>query len=462
MSPFQFVKKYTNEKKNIANIQGFVYLFGMFAKSLHRSAVAFTIIIIAIIVAIIATVKILNYNKQLHYDSEFNELILPLINEKNNEKIFYATNVESDPKQYKNVLDISGGGLRNTSFIVYLLRLNNYYLDKNIDMLRMFNIFGGVSAGSIISGAIACREIVLKNVVKNAKIGLIECMQMFKYTDAQITKCIELILHDSTELNYGTLILQWMFYEFISLKDKIFNVSVFDRITTLNGVLHPLLSSNDKHAYLKRYFDFDMNTISKMRRFITCAIQISNEKNVSEDGTPNELVIFTNTREMNGRNVITYDHNITNVADIIHISTHTIGYYPVNLQYPFAWDATAYMNNISTLIIPLYLNHSTNLKLNYFALDNIKNLTYEHNEGSLWWLKNVVPLVRIQTKYDMYQMKHLQKNKYHNVDFNVTSTSFDVSTDAMLNDIRAGSDISINYSVKFIRDEMSGANHIFF
>ena len=62
-------------------------MFGMFAKSLHRSAVAFTIIIIAIIVAIIVTVRILNHNKQLHYESEFNDLFLPLINEKNNEKI---------------------------------------------------------------------------------------------------------------------------------------------------------------------------------------------------------------------------------------------------------------------------------------------------------------------------------------------------------------------------------------
>ena len=433
----------------------------MLTASIRRSAVALIIILIAISVSV--TVRILNYNKQLHYESEFNELILPLINEKNNEKIFYTTNMESDPKQYKNVMDISGGGLRNTSFIVYLLRLNNYYLDKNIDMLRMFNIFGGVSAGSIITGAIVYRESVLKNVVKNAKSGLIECMKMFKYTDAQITQCIELITHDSRELNYGTLILQWMFYEFISLKDKLFNVSVFDRITTLNGYLHPLLSSNDKLAYLKRYFDFDIKSTLKMRTFITCAIKISNEKNVSKDGTPNELVIFTNTaHDMNGANVIAYEHNITNVADIIHISTHTIGYYPVNSQYPFAWDATAYMNNISTIIIPFYLNHLSDMKLNYFALDNIKNLTYENNEGAVWWHKNVVQLVRIQTKYDMNQMKQLQKNKYHNVDFENTSTPFDVSHDAMLNDIRIGSGVSINDSVKFIRDEMSSANHNFF
>ena len=429
--------------------------------SLYRNAIVLTIIVV---ITVIATVMVWNHHKYLHYESEFNELFLPLVNERNNEKIFYVTNVETDPKQYKNVLDISGGGLRNTRFIVYLLRLNNFYLDKNIDMMRMFNIFGGVSAGSIITGAIAYREIVLKNVVKNDKSSLIECMKKFKYTDAQITKCIELILHDSRELNYGTLILQWIFYEFISLKDILFNVSVFDRITTLNGFLHPHLSSSDKHAYLKRYFDFDIKSISKPRRFITCAIKIENENNIISNGTPNEIILFANTSlEMNNPNVVKYNNTITNMADIIHISTHTIGFYPVCLQYPFAWDATAYMNNISTLVIPLFLNHSANMKLNYFSLSDIKNLTYE-NEGSLWWLKNVVPLVRIQTKYDMNLIQYVQQNKYHNVviDSGATSTAFDKSTDEMLNDIRLGSDVSINDSVNFIRAEMLDATHAFF
>jgi len=429
--------------------------------SLYRNAIVLTFVVV---ITVIVTVMVLNHNKYLHYDSEFNELFLPLVNEKNNEKIFYVTNVDPDPKQYKNVLDISGGGLRNTRFIVYLLRLNNFYLDKNIDMMRMFNIFGGVSAGSIITSAIAYREIVLKNIVKNDKSSLIECMKKFKYTDAQITKCIELILHDSHELNYGTLILQWTFYEFISLKDKLFNVSVFDRITTLNGVLYPNLSSSDKHAYLKRYFDFDIKNILKSRRFITCAIKIENEKNVTENGTPNEIIVFANTYlEMNNPNVVKYDNIITNMADILHISTHTIGFYPVCLQYPFAWDATAYMNNISTLIIPLFLNHSVNMKLNYFSLSDIKNLTYE-NEGSLWWLKNVVQLVRIQTKYDMNLIQYVQQNKYHNVviDSGAMATAFDKSTDAMLNDIRTGSDVSINDSVNFIRAEMFDATHTFF
>jgi hypothetical protein len=131
-------------------------------------------------------------------------------------------------------------------------------------------------------------------------------------------------------------------------------------------------------------------------------------------------------------------------------------------QYPFAWDATAYMNNISTLIVPFYLNHLHDMKLNYFALSSIKNLTYENNEGAVWWHKNVVQLVRIQTKYDMQQMKQLQKTKYHNVILDNPIGAFDTSTDAMLNDIRIGSGVSINDSVKFIRDEMSGATHNFF
>jgi hypothetical protein len=395
----------------------------------------------------------LNPTNHLDYDGELNALIEPLIHEENNEKIFTTTNSEHDVSQQYNVLDVSGGGLRNTTFIAYLLRLNAHYLNENIDMLRLFNVFGGVSAGSIITGAIAYREQVLKNVVKNAKPGFIRCMKLFKYSDAQIAKCIEMIYADSRDLNYGTVVLQWMFHEYLMLKDQLFNVSWFDEIATLNGALRPRLSSDDKRAYLKRYFDFDMGTISPLRIFITCAINIP--KNGSNSGTPNKIIVFSNSARALAP-TMKPDVTIRNVADIIHISTHTIGFYPVNSQYPFAWDATAYMNNISTLLIPSFLNHSATANLNYFALSNIKNLTYESDEGTLWWANNVVQLVRIQTKYDMQLMKYLQKNKYHNVAFDNINTPFDASAQAMLNDLRIASKKQIMPSVKFIRDEMLG------
>jgi hypothetical protein len=420
--------------------------------SIRRNAIVLTTIVIVVII-VIATVMSLNPTNHLDYDGELNALIEPLIHEENNEKIFTTTNSEHDVSQQYNVLDVSGGGLRNTTFIAYLLRLNAHYLNENIDMLRLFNVFGGVSAGSIITGAIAYREQVLKNVVKNAKPGFIRCMKLFKYSDAQIAKCIEMIYADSRDLNYGTVVLQWMFHEYLMLKDQLFNVSWFDEIATLNGALRPRLSSDDKRAYLKRYFDFDMGTISPLRIFITCAINIP--KNGSNSGTPNKIIVFSNSARALAP-TMKPDVTIRNVADIIHISTHTIGFYPVNSQYPFAWDATAYMNNISTLLIPSFLNHSATANLNYFALSNIKNLTYESDEGTLWWANNVVQLVRIQTKYDMQLMKYLQKNKYHNVAFDNINTPFDASAQAMLNDLRIASKKQIMPSVKFIRDEMLG------
>jgi hypothetical protein len=416
--------------------------------------------LVVIVVTIIATVRMwLSHSKRLHDERTFHALIEPLIHEENNENIFHTKNSEHDVSQHYNVLDVSGGGLRNTAFIGYLLRLNAHYLNENIDMLRLFNVFGGVSAGAIITGAIAYREQVLKNVVKNAKPVFIRCMKLFKYSDAQIMKCIELISTDSRELNYGTVILQWMFHEYITLKDQLFNVSWFDQIATLNGTLRPKLSSDDKRAYLKQYFDFDMSTISPLRTFITCAINIP--KNGSNSGTPNKIIAFTTDSARALAPNMKPDSTVSNVADIIHISTHTIGFYHVNVQYPFAWDATAYMNNISTLLIPSFLNHSASAKLNYFALSNIKNLTYESDEGTLWWANNVVQLVRIQTKYDMQLMKHLQKNKYHNVAFDNINTPFDVSNEAMLNDLRIASKESIMNSVKYIRDEIMSSGDQF-
>ena len=51
--------------------------------SLYRNAIVLTIIVV---ITVIATVMVWNHHKYLHYESEFNELFLPLVNERNNEK----------------------------------------------------------------------------------------------------------------------------------------------------------------------------------------------------------------------------------------------------------------------------------------------------------------------------------------------------------------------------------------
>ena len=424
----------------------------MLTASIRRSAVALIIILIAISVSV--TVRILNYNKQLHYESEFNELILPLINEKNNEKIFYTTNMESDPKQYKNVMDISGGGLRNTSFIVYLLRLNNYYLDKNIDMMRMFNVFGGISSGSIIECAIAFRELVLKNGLKNNKFEFIQCMQMFKYSDAQIMKCIAHIANESTQLNYGTLILQWLFYLYLDLKTNLLNASVFKQIITLRGYLHPLLSSNNKHTYLKKYFDFDMKDIVKSRTFITCGLRIPTK--ISGLQTANKLILFTNyTKALNANpNIIKPEKVITNMADILNITTNLTGVYSANEQYPIAWDAGLAVNSTAMIIIALFTNYSTNLNLKYMGLTSNSDLIYANDEGLGWWVKYEAQAVHVRTKYDAEMIHRIQKNKAQTIIFKNETGSFDTSNAAKLTHIESGIIVPTNMLTAFINNEI--------
>lgn len=418
--------------------------------------VLITVIAIIIIIIMVGVSKYKHNNQLLKYENDLNNLISKIINVKNNENIFHTINDESDiPHGNVNVLDIPGGGIRNTVYIVYLLRINNHYLNKNIDMLKMFNVFGGVSAGAIITGAIAYREIMLKHVAKNHKSEFIACMQLFKYSDEQMMRCIAWIESDSNQLNYGTLILQWLFYSFISLKDVLFNVPMVKRITTLDGYLHPMMSSKDKHDYLKKYFDFDIKSILNSRTFITCAIVIPNKLT---DRTTNNLIIFTNdpksfNPKMNPNMIPEY--TITNMGDIINLSTHTIGLYPVNETLPFAWDATTYINNLSTIIIPLIMNHSLNFKLKYVTFGYYRRLVYENNNGLDWWIKNIPALIRIQTLYDMNTIKFFQKDKYLHVMFPAGRDAFDESNDALLDDIQRGINGSTVELIKFINDEIS-------
>ena len=410
--------------------------------------------LIIVTTIILFIVGISKYKKQVNYDEQFNDLMLSIINSKNNENIFHTTNDEHDIAHNINVLDVSGGGYSDMQYIVYLLRINDHYLNKNIDMLRMFNVFGGVSSGSIIAGAIAFRELLLKNSLKNDKSELIQCMKMFQYSDAQIMKCIDEIANESTQLNYGTLILQWLFYLYLGLKDKLLSVSVVKKIITLRGYLHPLLSSNNKHTYFKKYFDFDMKDIVKSRTFITCGMRIPKKPSTMQSENP--LIIFTNsTKSINANpNIIKPEKVITNMADIINITTNTTGLYSVNEQYPIAWDAGLTMNDISIIIVSLFLDYSTNLNLIYVSLSCVSDLIYPKDEGLMWWFKNDLTLIDMQTKYQTRMIDFFQKNKSKNILFKNNTNAFDPSKDATLADIQSGINVPTNILIAFIQNEI--------
>lgn len=411
----------------------------------NRLIVITVIILIIIIISKIA--------QQLHYDKEINNLISNIINVKNNENIFHTINDESEISHHVNVLDISGGAFRDIQFIVYLLRVNDYYLDKNIDMLRMFNVFGGISAGSIIAGSFAYRELILKNLLKNNKSEFIQFMKMFEYTDAQIMKCMTYVANESSQLNYGTLILQWLFHSYLLVRNSVLNVSVFKKITTLGGYLHPMCSSKNKHAHLKKYFDFDMKDISNSRTFITCGVIIPDKISASQQTTTKQILFTNSIKPINDPNII-QDKHISNMADIINISTNTIGLFSKNEQYPNMWDSVVYTNNISNIVIMLFTNNHINLNLNYVSLRNVDNLSYEPEEGLWWWIKHIDALIRIQTNHMVQVIESIQKNKSHVEYFKNETTSFELSKHAILADIKSGTTVSTNDLISFIHNEM--------
>ena len=412
------------------------------------------IIVTTLIIVIVGISTYKKYKKQLHDDEQFNGLMLKIINSKNNENIFHTTNDEHDVAHDINVLDISGGAFKNLQYIVYLLRVNDHYLNENIDMLRMFNVFCGISSGAIITCAIAFRELVLKNSLKNNKSEFIQCMKMFKYSDVQIMKCIAHIENESTQLNYGTLILQWLFYLYLGLKTKLLNASVFKQITTLRGYLHPMMSSKDKHTYFKKYFDFDMKDIVKSRTFITCGLRIPTK--ISGLKTANKLILFTNyTKALNANpNIIKPEKVITNMADILNITTNLTGVYSANEQYPIAWDAGLAVNSTAMIIIALFTNYSTNLNLKYMGLTSNSDLIYANDEGLGWWVKYEAQAVHVRTKYDAEMIHRIQKNKAQTIIFKNETGSFDTSNAAKLTHIESGIIVPTNMLTAFINNEI--------
>ena len=55
----------------------------------------------------------------------------------------------------RHILAINGGGIRDVSFLTFMLKLSKYYDKKNIDLLSLFDTFSGVSSGSIVASIFA-------------------------------------------------------------------------------------------------------------------------------------------------------------------------------------------------------------------------------------------------------------------------------------------------------------------
>jgi hypothetical protein len=95
------------------------------------------------------------------------------------------------------------------------------------------------------------------------------------------------------------------------------------------------------------------------------------------------------------------------------------------------------------------------LNLKYVSLNNIVNLTYANDEGGLrWWYKNLDPIIKIHTNYDIQMMQYIQKNKAQIIYFKNNTNVFDDSNVAVLNDIQSGINVSTNDLITFIHNEI--------
>ena len=57
----------------------------------------------------------------------------------------------------KNIT-VNGSGIKDITYLTYMLQLSKYYDTKGIDLLNLFNTFSGVSSGSIIASTFVLRE----------------------------------------------------------------------------------------------------------------------------------------------------------------------------------------------------------------------------------------------------------------------------------------------------------------
>lgn len=330
----------------------------------------------------------------------------------------------------KKIMSIQGGGITDVAFLTFLLNLSQYYDKKNIDLLSLFDVFSGVSSGSIIVTAFALREQFLKNMATVNPQIIREALIKLAYSESQIVATI-IALKNMAIKNCSTIIIVTLIFFYENLSPEIFFRTTLRKIVSLNGLLFAKYGDNKKNVFNK-YFNFTLKDVPQDRSLVIKSINIPAVN----------IVVYTNFIAKNPNDIFVNNPE-QSLSEAVNFSTEAPTYFP----YTKLVDGGVILNTV--LLAELFLFYEYNLeiyKLNVPALPvNIPVF-----DGLIGWL---APIINIGINYEnnilCNLIKYQWQQNFFKVDFPIQPFPLDD-----LNNIAAlekiGNNISIDPSVVYI------------
>ena len=339
----------------------------------------------------------------------------------------------------RHILAINGGGIRDVSFLTFMLKLSKYYDKQNIDVLSLFDTFSGVSSGSIAASAFALRELFLQRIAKSNPHVIESALEKINphYSKDEVSKIIKK-LKKMQIVNCSSIVISTMILFFEMEGPRIFYRTTLRKIVSVNGLLFSKYGDTKKKIFDK-YFDFTIRDVPEGRTLVIKSLDF-----------PSATVkIYTNyvTTIKNNIYISTPEQSI---SEAINYSSNAPNYFPYNKMI----DGCIILN--TSLLEQLFLFQDDDLRI--FKLNNnlfspsTKTIFFD---GLIGW---VLPILNVTLNYENQFFRDLLKYKYKKniciVDFDNTNYSLDdINKISELEHI--GENVSLNPAIKFIDNKLN-------
>jgi hypothetical protein len=338
----------------------------------------------------------------------------------------------------RRILAINGGGIRDVSFLTFMLKLSKYYDKKNIDVLSLFDTFSGVSSGSIVASAFALREQLLQRIAKSNPRVIESALEKINphYSKDKVSKIIKKLIRMKI-VNCSSIVISTMIVFFETEGPHIFYRTTLRKIVSVDGLLFSKYGDTKKKI-LDKYLDFTISDVPKGRTIVIKSLDV-----------PNITVkIYTNYVTTIKNNI--YISNIEqSISEAIDYSSNAPTYFPYNKMS----DGGIILN--TSLLEQLFLFQDDDLrifKLNNLISPSTKTIFFD---GLIGW---VLPILNISINYENKFFRDLLKYKYKKniciIDFDISNYSIDdINKISELEHI--GEKISLNPAIKFIDNKLN-------
>lgn len=265
----------------------------------------------------------------------------------------------------KKVLSINGGGIKDLSYLYNMLKIANYYFEKNIEFLDIFDVFSGVSSGAIIASAFAVREIIISDLQESS-----DYKNFLNFWNNKIPQ------------NNSLFIIQFLIYVYQTKINQIFQQNFKNKIG-LNGIIFAKYSDNKKNLF-KQYFNYSLDDIPNNRTLI---IKTYNLQLISFSIYTNSPLLQNLPNKFNGNNIT------KTLFEIINYSSDAPTFFD-NITTQI--DGGTIINDALIPVLILFNDEQTKI-INFSPIISAESAPQFFN-GILGW---IFPLITVLRKYSL-------------------------------------------------------------